>query len=85
MGAQQMALSARAVDRALERISDSILTLFVGKHVRLIEISPKVLSSLRAGLVDTLSRGELDYEFLSRKLSEIAYRPSQLDCSSQSL
>jgi hypothetical protein len=31
MGAQQMALNARVVDRALERISGSILILFVGK------------------------------------------------------
>jgi hypothetical protein len=85
MGAQQMALSARVVDRALERISGSILILFVGKYLRLIEISPKVLSSLRAGLVDTLSRGELGYEFLSRNLLERAYRPAQWDCSSQSL
>jgi hypothetical protein len=33
MGAQQMALNARAVDRALERISGSILILFVGKYL----------------------------------------------------
>jgi hypothetical protein len=50
MGAQQMALNARAVDRALERISGSILILFVGKYLWLINISPKVLLSLRAGL-----------------------------------
>jgi hypothetical protein len=84
MGAQQMALSARAVDRALERISGSILILFVGKYLWLIDISPKVLLSLRAGLVHALSRGELGYEFLSRKLLERAYQLAQLDCSSQS-
>jgi hypothetical protein len=85
MGARQMSLSARAVDRALERRSGSTLILFAGRYLRLIDISPKLLLSLRAEPVDTLSRGELGHEFLSRKLLERACQTAQLDCSSQSL
>jgi len=69
-------MASSAVDGAVERISGSTLILFLGKYLPLIDIFPKMLLSLRAGLVDTLSREELGYEFLSRRLLERADRPA---------